>query len=165
MQKLTDQVKLLQKIVLVHRGEFLILQRSPKSHYRPNQWDLPGGNSHWPTQTEGDLAQPHLSDVLRELEEETDIAIRDEKLDLVGQIAQSSPIYFGTYFEAQKQLFTMIVGWQLNLPDEFDRSRVKLSHEHTQQVWIKPSQFDEYDFGFAGKKDGFIWEMVEKMSI
>jgi len=164
MQKLTEQVKLLQKVVLIHRGELLILKRAAQSYTRPNQWDLPGGNSQWPDQKQGNLTQPHRNDVLRELEEETGIMAEDQRLDLMGQMVRIKPNYFGTYFEADKQLFSIIVGWQLYLPDDFDRASVSLSHEHTQQAWIRPSQFDEYDFGFAGAKDGFIRCMIECIS-
>jgi 8-oxo-dGTP pyrophosphatase MutT (NUDIX family) len=160
MSKLTDKVKLLQKVAVVHKGEILILKRSDESKYRPGNWDLPGGNSEWPEGAEGDLVQPHLDDVLREVAEETGLDL--EELGLKDQIAQTKPIYFSTYFEQDKQLFTVIVGWQINLPADFNRDLVKISPEHTENVWIKPEQFDEFDFGFAGQKDGFIRGMIAR---
>jgi len=148
MNQLTTQTKLLQKAVLVVEGKFLILKRSPQSQTRPNQWDLPGGNSEWPKPV-NDVQNGHIGDLIREIEEETGVLVSTDKI--------TQPIYFGTYFEGRKQLYTIIVGWQVNLPA---KPLVKISDEHTEYTWIKAEDFDQFEFGFAGSPDGFIRQMV-----
>lgn len=148
MNQLTNQTKLLQKAVLIVGGEFLILKRSPQSQTRPNQWDLPGGNSEWP-KTANDVQDGHIGDLIREIEEETGVLVSPDKI--------TQPVYFGTYFEGFKQLYTVIVGWQIELPA---KPAVKISSEHTEYQWIEPTKFDNFDFGFAGSSDGFIRRIV-----
>lgn len=152
--QLTDQVKLLQKAVIIVDGEFLILKRSSNSHTRANKWDLPGGNSEWPsnfTKTiQSNIVDPHLADLLREVLEETGI-----KLELSQLSCQ--PVYLSTYFEFDKQLYSIITGWRVILPA---KPAIKISSEHTQFDWITKEQFDQYDFGFAGKPEGFIRQSV-----
>lgn len=149
--RLTEKVKLLQKVVLEHAGKFLILRRSSESATRPNLWDLPGGNSEWPVAQE-DQRNLHIIDAVREVAEETGIKIMPEKL--------TENIYIGTYFEARKQVFTVILGWKLYLPTEFDESTVELSPEHSEFKWITYDEFASYDFGFAGEPGSFIEQMV-----
>lgn len=152
--QLTAEVKLLQKVVLVHGEKILILRRATNSFSRPNQWDLPGGNSEWPETTES-IRNPHISDAVREVKEETGISIKPE--DIVHQI------HFSTYFDAKKQTYTVILGWKVVLPNEFDPQLVQISDEHSEYTWIEPIEFEAYDFGFAGEKDGFIRAMISSM--
>lgn len=151
--QLTENVKLLQKVILTHRENFLIVRRAPDSATRPDKWDLPGGNSEWPNATEN-LRDPHLADLVREVMEETGVVILPEQI--------TRNIYVGTFFEAEKQVYTVILGWQLQLTDTFDTESVHLSDEHTEFQWISLSDFEKFDFGFAGEVDGFIRKMVER---
>lgn len=147
--QLTPNVKILQKAVLVCNGKFLILQRSPDSKTRPAKWDLPGGNSEWP-EVNHNTRSLHRADIIREIIEETGIVVSDKDL--------GEQVYFDTYFEAEKQLYSIITGWKVNLPTQ---PEVEISDEHTGFAWITPEQFDQYDFGFAGESEGFIRKMVE----
>ncbi len=151
---LTENVKLLQKIVLIHQGMFLVLRRHPQALTRPNQWDLPGGNAVWPDSSV-DIKNPHWLELVREVKEETDI-------DIAAQQSQSQLCYAGTYFEADKNIMTSILGYYLVLGDEFKRDDIKPSEEHTESSWISLSDFNQIksDFGFAGDDDGFITQMV-----
>lgn len=149
--QLTEQVKLLQKAVIMADGELLILKRSPHAFTRPAQWDLPGGNCEWP-QSNTDVANPNLPELLREIQEETGIVVDANLLSAV-------PLHVSTYFEADKQVYTIIVGWKILLPAQ---PAVVISDEHIEFAWIKPEQFGNYDFGFAGKPDGFIWNTINK---
>ncbi len=149
--QLTEQVKLLQKAVIMADGELLILKRSPHALTRPAQWDLPGGNCEWP-QSITDVANPNLPELFREIQEETGIVVDANSLSAV-------PLHFSTYFEADKQVYTIIVGWKILLPAQ---PAVVISDEHTEFAWIKLDQFDRYDFGFAGKSNGFIRKMVSQ---
>lgn len=160
MHQLTEQVKLLQKAIIVVGKEFLILKRAGNAVTRALQWDLAGGNCEWPssnfvssmdgTNSYPVMMNPHLDDLVREVMEETGI-----KLDIT-QIDQL-PVHFSTVFEPDKQLYTVIVGWKVTLPA---KPSIVISHEHTQFTWITHDQFDQYDFGFAGSPDGFIRRML-----
>lgn len=159
MHQLTDNVKLLQKAVLIHQGKFLILKRSGDSAHRGGKWDLPGGNSEWPESQEP-IRHPHQGDMVREIQEETGI-ILDPNL-----VTSENLCYFGTYFAVSefyggKAVYTIIAGWKVELPGEFDPLQVQISHEHSAYAWISPEEFNQYDFGFAGEESGFIRGMVE----
>lgn len=149
MHQLTENVKVLQKCVLYQQGKFLILKRAETAKTRPGCWDLPGGNVEWP-KTDQNLQDSHLAELVREVKEEMDIKISETDLE---------NCYLGSYFEAKKQLYTLIFGWMTELETE---PKIKLSSEHTELAWISANQFDHYNFGFAGEKDGFIRKMVEQ---
>ncbi len=156
-QRLTDQVKLLQKAVVTHQDKFLILQRSQVAHTRPSQWDLPGGNAVWP-ETTIDLKNPHLSDLMREIREETGLDLAS-----VVQPSDLNLIHLSTYFEVQNNTYAVIVGYSLVLPAELSTDSIQLSSEHTNWAWISYDEFKtaKYDFGFAGGEDGFITQMIK----
>jgi len=63
-----------------------------------------------------------------------------------------------TYFEKEKDLYTIIVGWSVRLTE---RPAVNISPEHSEFTWISREQLDSYDFGFAGEKEGFIRRTIE----
>lgn len=148
--RLTENVKLLQKAVVVHRGEVLLLQRDAQSATRALQWDLPGGNSEWPISdaTEKSL---HAYDIAREIEEETAIHVVPE------QFRQGALLLFDTYF--LENVFTILTGWIVELPDDFDRSTVTISYEHQEAKWEAFDAAVEYDFGFAQE---FIVPMIRR---
>lgn len=151
--QLTAEVKLLQKAVVVQGGKALILKRSADSGSRAEKWDLPGGNTEWPDSLQ-DVRNPHLHDVVREVFEETGIEL--------ALSAVSDCVYVGSYFEPGKQIYTIILGWSITLPSGVVQQDILLSDEHTAFAWIGLSEFDQYDFGFAGDQNGFIRLMMEK---
>ncbi len=151
--QLTSEVKLLQKAVLVQGEKALILKRSADSGSRAEKWDLPGGNTEWPDGSE-DIRNPHLQDVVREIFEETGIELSTS--------AVSDCLYVGSYFEPGKEIYTIILGWGITLPLDVLQHDIVLSDEHTASTWISLSEFDQYDFGFAGEQNGFIRLMIEK---
>jgi 8-oxo-dGTP pyrophosphatase MutT (NUDIX family) len=152
--QLTSNVKLLQKAVLVSRSSFLIVRRAENSKTRPLQWDLPGGNSEWPTsEKEGIIRDLHVQDLEREILEETGIAFDQF-------ITSPQLVSFETIFEVEKQIYTIVVGWKLKLRENFSRESIVLSEEHTEFAWIKPEDVGSYDFGFAGAKEGFISTII-----
>ncbi|MBP7768552.1 NUDIX domain-containing protein [Candidatus Woesebacteria bacterium] len=152
LHQLTKNVKLLQKAVLWHGDTFLILKRSAESKTRPDQWDLPGGNSEWPAVELENQRDLHKDDVVREIFEETGIELSRTDIKKCSHIS--------TFFEAKTQIFAIIVGWEVKLPATFKPDSILLSAEHSDFAWITTAQFDSYDFGFAGEKDGFIREIV-----
>jgi len=151
--QLTDNVKLLQKAVIVKGNKALILKRSVDSKSRPGCWDLPGGNSEWPKDTSKYLENSYKEDISREILEETGFNVSSSLF--VGE----KMVYFGTYFEATKQVYTVICGWKVSDISDIDASQVKLSSEHTENTWISLDELVKYDFG--GEKGKFIVEMIK----
>lgn len=156
--QLTDQVKLLQKVAIIrlNQGELevLLLKRSADALSRPNCWDLPGGNSEWPASSS--RADLHLNDLVRELSEETALQV------LPAVFAKQLPTYFSTYFDSEKQVFTVICGWLLDF-DSTDQTEIQLSAEHQAYAWVKAQALADYDFG--GSQGAFVLEIIQKSLI
>lgn len=153
LHRLTDNVKLLQKAVLVHQGKMLLLRRSEHSKTRANQWDLPGGNSEWPTEKTGIIRDIHIVDLKREILEETGISA--EQFASAPQL-----VSFETCYEAEIDVYTIIVGWKIELESAFDKKSVQISDEHSEIAWISPQEVANFDFGFAGGGEGFISRII-----
>ena len=151
--QLTENVKLLHKIVIKSGDRILLLKRSQEAASRPGCWDLPGGNSEWP-QTTNSGFNLHAHDVVREIKEETSI---DVDTDLINQ---SNLTYFSTYFDANKQIYTVICGWKIILNDQ---PAVGLSNEHAEYIWADITHIDSFDFG--GAKGEFIKDIIQKGSV
>jgi 8-oxo-dGTP pyrophosphatase MutT (NUDIX family) len=154
--QLTDQVKLLQKVSIIRSNqtelEVLLLQRSPEALSRPNCWDLPGGNSEWP---EENLSQAnlHLQDLSREVKEET--ALQFAPAVLKNQL----PVHFSTYFDGEKQIFTVICGWSLDF-DSTNQAEIQLSAEHQAYAWVNAKSLTDYDFG--GEQGAFVLDVIQQ---
>ena len=153
--QLTANVKLLQKIAIVRHNqagqpEVLVLQRSDAASSRPGAWDLPGGNSEWP-ETAVSQANLHLRDVSRELQEETGLQLDENELNL------SKITHLSTYFAADKQIYTVIVGWMVDFTNT-DQAEIQLSAEHQRFAWVTQDQLARYDFG--GAAGSFVLEMI-----
>lgn len=156
--QLTDNVKLLQKAVLVHNDTFLILQRAEDSKSRPLCWDLPGGNSEWPESmfdSEGMVKNQenmHRQDMAREIREETGLTVFEEHFTFENMVL------FRTFFDAESEVYSIIIGWKVQLPDDFEKNSVVISHEHIDHKWISFDELHEYDFG--GKKGEFVKDII-----
>ena len=150
--QLTEQVKILQKAVLVHAGECLIVQRNPDSFSRPLKWDLPGGNSEWPEGITENQENLHLLDIAREIAEETGVVVDPD------DFSRENLLDLRTFFEAERGVYSIIAGWIVMLDDDFDRSSIVLSSEHVAQAWIRPSDLPTYDFDAV--KGEFIITLV-----
>jgi ADP-ribose pyrophosphatase YjhB (NUDIX family) len=151
--QLTENVKLLQKAVLIHQGEALLLKRSSDSKSRPEKWDLPGGNSEWPSENASGFGL-HKDDISREIEEETTILVDSQRFAL------EELVFFDTFFDQDKQIFSIICGWKYNLPENFDRSQVKISSEHIDSAWSNLEKLPQFDFG--GDHGEFVRQMIVK---
>lgn len=150
--QLTSNVKIMQKAVLLHRGKILIMQRTKDSKTRPLCWDLPGGNSEWPVNQNENQENMHQADISREIKEETGITVFPQ------HFTQDNLTLFRTFYEAKKETYSVIVGWKVELPNDFDRDQVKLSHEHIAHKWISSEDLHEYDFG--GEKGKFVKDII-----
>ena len=155
LHQLTENTKLLQKALLIADGKVLVLKRADDSFSRPGKWDLPGGNSEWPDSID-DLKNPHELDLLREIREETGLEVGRYWHD------RHRPLYFTTYFEAERQVFSVIVIWRVDLP-KILMNGVKISHEHQQFRWVSSADVLKHDLGFAGQKGGFVYEAIRSL--
>ncbi len=159
--RLTEKVKYIHKVVLITQDEkILILQRDPSSITRPKKWDLPGGNSEWPTHLQPDKKTVvhrylHLQDVRREVLEETG-------LDISHQIDQLKLVSLDTTYEPAKDAFSILVGWSLKMEKQAKDYAIVLSGEHTNYKWINPQESLSIDFGFAGGLDGYITHIIQQ---
>jgi 8-oxo-dGTP pyrophosphatase MutT (NUDIX family) len=151
LHQLTENVKLLQKVVLRHNGQILILKREANSYSRPECWDLPGGNSEWPVDGQSGHGQ-YARDATREVREETGVTVP------TTAFIPDNLIWFNTYFDADKQVFSIICGWIVDLPATDARPEVSISHEHTAYAWVTEAELSQYDFG--GTKGEFVAETV-----
>jgi len=150
--QLTNDVKLLQKAVLKHSDRFLLLKRSTSENSRPLKWDLPGGNSQWPEVSENTFGL-HKMDVVREIKEETGIEVS------LDRIKKENLSFFETFFDVKKEVFSVIIGWKVELPLDFDESSVRISNEHIEYRWVSLDELSDFDFG--GKKGEFIVRMIK----
>lgn len=151
--QLTDKTKLLHKVSLIHNNQVLILKRANDALSRPGKWDLAGGNSEWPDNSQHGH-NVHKVDIAREIMEETGIKLSPNLFDF------SSLVYFDTFFDSKKQVFTIICGWKYQLSDNFDKNSIQISKEHSQIKWIDKNQIEEIDFG--GDKGSFVKNIVER---
>lgn len=138
--QLTQDVKLLHKVAIVVDKKVLILKRSKTALSRPNLWDLPGGNSEWPVNQKINQINLHQQDLVREIAEETSISVPENYFQV------DKLVYFATYFEPEKQVYSINCGWKVNLEFE-DQPAVEISCEHTDFVWITLLELSQYDFG------------------
>ncbi len=150
--QLTENVKLLQKAVLFHNGSVLILQRDESSKTRPLCWDLPGGNSEWPEGATENLENLHQADIAREIKEETGITVFDQHFTFENMVL------FRTFFDVENNMYSIIIGWKVEFPNDFERAQVKLSDEHIDHKWVLADELSEYDFG--GKKGDFVKDTI-----
>ena len=149
--QLTENVKLLQKIVLHAEGKVLLVKRSTDAVSRSGCWDLPGGNSEWPEEGRQGFGL-HREDAARELGEETAIQVESDVF------TQEKLVYFETFFDLEKQVFSIILGWRIELAVQ---PEVRLSTEHSESAWVKPEELETYDFGPTG---GFVLETITRAS-
>lgn len=154
--QLTKNVKLLQKVAIIDEGQVLVLKRSERSRSRPNAWDLPGGNLEWPQDIKSSVRDLHRTDAAREVQEETGLTISPQVFD------QDHQVYMSSYFEADRQIFTIILGWKMDVIEltDFDKDKVKISQEHSGWHWLSLSKVALTDFG--GERGWFIVDIIER---
>ncbi len=157
--QLTENVKLLHKAVVKVNNKVLILRRALDSQSRPGCWDLPGGNSQWPAPTQASASDLHCLDVAREIVEETGLTVPAEKFTF------NNLVYLSSYFDSQKQIYTVIFGWLAPYQADQDAQQnsafpeIKISEEHIEFAWIDEKELANYDFG--GLKGGFVVDIIK----
>lgn len=155
--QLTENTKFLHKVAMINDGKVLLLHRSLTAISRPDCWDLPGGNSEWPVNVTENTADLYQLDVAREIQEETGFETNPTNF------FEKNLIYFRTYFEPTKQLYSLICGWRLDAVSDltaFSPEKVILSNEHTEFAWVNLTELSDYNFGDHQRGD-FIRSIIE----
>jgi 8-oxo-dGTP pyrophosphatase MutT (NUDIX family) len=122
--RFTDDITFFQKAVIIHpKGEkFLIIKRSIKDAFRPDTWDLPGGNILY--------GEVHAEGLRREILEEVDL-----------KISHLNPVHMITHFTKSIPMYYIVVGFRCKALTDL----VKLSHEHSEFQWISKDAFLKMD--------------------
>lgn len=138
--QLTQNVKFLHKVALVHEGKVLVLKRADSASSRPGAWDLPGGNAEWPTGQES-IRNIHQPEIAREILEETGIEVPPSVFELENMV------HFFSYFDAQKNIYSIVCGWRVGDHIDLSADHVILSDEHTQYRFVGLDELETLDFG------------------
>lgn len=106
--------------LLEHDGRFVLLHRRPEKPHG-GLWGLPGGKV--------DLGETSLQAMVRELQEETGYAAKEEHLEHLGTYTFDSLDLGGTYVYATYRL-------------KLDASHAVILEEssHTEAIWTTPSE-------------------------
>lgn len=119
----SDDMKFLQKIIILHpkfADKFLALKRSSYHTFRPNQWDLPGGNVLF--------GENHLDSLLREIHEETGLQVKNIiPLDVITRM--------------EKDFYFLIISYKGEALSE----AVTISDEHTDSKWVTKNEFNNLE--------------------
>lgn len=139
--QLTENVKFLHKVALLHNGKVLVLKRAANAKSRPSAWDLPGGNAEWPETLLESKRNIHQDDIAREVIEETGFEVSTATFSLENMV------HFFTYFDERKQIYSIVCGWVVSNLTDLDPDKVLLSDEHTEYRWIDQAELASLDFG------------------
>lgn len=139
--QLTENVKFLHKVALLHNGKVLVLKRAANAKSRPSAWDLPGGNAEWPETLTESKRNIHQDDIAREVIEETGFEVPASTFSL------ENLVHFFTYFDERKQVYSIVCGWVVSNLTDLDPDKVLLSDEHTEYRWIDQAELASLDFG------------------
>jgi 8-oxo-dGTP diphosphatase len=119
----SDDMKILQKVVVFHphdKTKILALKRGADHKYRPNDWDLPGGNVLF--------GEDIIESVIREVKEESGLDVESLK-----------PIQVRSKPEFEGGIYLLIINYRAVAKTE----DVVISHEHTEYKWVTTEEFIE----------------------
>lgn len=138
--QLTENVKFLHKVAIIHNGKALVLKRADDAKSRPGAWDLPGGNAEWPVGLTESTRNVHQQDIAREVIEETGFDV------MPGVFELENMVHFFSYFDEGKQVYSVVCGWAVSNLTDIEPDKVLLSDEHTEYRWVEKGELDSLDF-------------------
>lgn len=150
--QLSETVKLVHKVAIIHDHKVLLLRRGPDESTRPNCWDLPGGNAEWPT-SPTNIGEFHRNDIAREVLEETGLHLN------FTLFTPKRLCILQTYFEPNRPMYTIRCGWRIDLPEEEVQPKITVSNEHTEFAWMSFDDALQADFG--GQSGSFMVPLLE----
>ncbi len=158
--QLTRHTKFLHKVAIVAEQKVLLLQRSSQAQSRPGCWDLPGGNSEWPTGVTAPTSNLHQLDVAREIREEVGLEVAASHF-VLGNLN-----YLESFYNPETEIYTIICGWQITdlakvgLPSALNELKITISPEHKGFQWVSEAELANFDFG--GAKGAFVCEIANQ---
>tara|TARA_Y100000296_G_C4985030_1_gene162579 strand:- start:46 stop:465 length:420 start_codon:yes stop_codon:yes gene_type:complete len=127
------ETKIGANIILVDNGKILLLLRA--GGWKTGSWGPPGGGS--------DKGETPKQTAVRETFEESGLRTKPEDLELL--IQRTKHDYGMIYFY---------------ITDKFSGKEVKLSHEHSDFVWVDIKKIDELDTTFQPEELALIKKAV-----
>jgi 8-oxo-dGTP pyrophosphatase MutT (NUDIX family) len=122
--RFSDDITFFQKAVILHPHEdkILVVKRSETDNFRPDTWDLPGGNIFY-----GEL---HIDGLRREILEETGLEVEELRVvHLITQYDKTIPMYY------------IVTGFLTKAKN----ADVRVSHEHSAFQWVTRDDFLKMD--------------------
>ncbi|MEK6959254.1 MAG: NUDIX domain-containing protein [archaeon] len=104
-----------QKALILHKGKYLTVKRSPTAKVYPNCWDFPGGKL--------ERGENSIDGLKREVLEETNLNVKILKPILV--------------YSEKNTHFVYVVVFECEL---IGSEEIKLSKEHTEYKWVDKKQ-------------------------
>lgn len=130
--------KVLQKAVIINsQGKMLGLKRTENypGGSRPGKWDLPGGSLDL---DDLEAEKPHLSAILREVQEETGISeISTTKVVFVDSLSRKVD---------DQEIMILAIGYKITI----EETEVVISSEHSKYLWFTQEELLAQDFGDDG---------------
>lgn len=134
---MVNNVRILQKLAIIHKDKVLTIKRSLDDTARPGSWDFVGGN------VDNEDVTENVPDILRgalarEVMEELGFKVNIKKLEVV--FVDSG---FG---RKPKGSLVIWIGYKY-VVDKMPK--LKLSFEHTEYKWLTKKEFLKLDFDYA----------------
>ncbi|NCN45370.1 MAG: hypothetical protein COU63_01450 [Candidatus Pacebacteria bacterium CG10_big_fil_rev_8_21_14_0_10_36_11] len=139
--QLTENVKFLHKVAIIHQDKVLVLKRPSTAASRPGSWDLPGGNVEWPAEMMESGRNLHQAEIAREVIEETGLEVLPEVFELENMV------HFFSYYDERKAVYSIVCGWVVKNLTDLRPDQVLLSDEHTEYRWVTADEANSLNFG------------------
>ena len=124
---MNEKIKLSVCALIIYDGEVLLVKRSSADNFLPNIWEFPGGGV--------ESGEELCSALRRELKEEVDIDISEERVNLIGvseEISRGDSIKHDIQFNYEIILSS--------------KPQITLSPEHSEYGWATTcdNRFDDF---------------------
>jgi 8-oxo-dGTP pyrophosphatase MutT (NUDIX family) len=130
LQKVAMETRVVQKAVILNKGQVLILRRSKTDVRRPLQWDLPGGLV--------DEGEELFASIKREIMEETGL-----KVDKLNPFFSKTDVREWIDDQGSHTINVVFMFYFCKT----NKTEVKISHEHDKHQWVDLDKvIDEFEY-------------------